>query len=553
MYYTVITGADGLDATDWTAIVDAAVTEDVTNGSAYYSVSFDDSATFAVWTGSAWRNIASNSDDVHGGTDGTWYYRDNADTWATAEVSDANRAISQAVAAGSNNQMLKSTLEGLSETNWESSDGFATTDTAFDLAVTLYLPEPDAAMWFDGSNDYVDVGSSSDFDFTSGAFTCVFDFYTPDALAAGRYRILNRGAFNTDGWEIHYYATTETLVIRTHQSGATQNTSSTTLSRGEWHRLCVVRNGASVTIYNAANTDITSSAGTHIDPATASKSLYIGSYTGAPSATFEGVIKNVQIYDAALSEADRATALAYGTASNLIGHWIGGGNQDADWTDQSTNSHDGTVNGSPVEIHADNDAAAFLSGADSPGTDLVRMMPTVADDADGDSWTSPSYTDTISVTADTPLSDYFDQTYRWWRLVISDASNSDGYIEIGEMYLGSYLELSGNADWGSSSELRSVQQEARGEAGQIQQVVYDLQRVFDLSFDVITNDEIDDLETLLEAVFLPSSQQGKPFFFHLFYDEADTLYFVRLASGIPRSYTSVDINSTAITLEECLT
>lgn len=135
-YYTAVTDAAALGMAHVTDINSAAVMQTVggTNDHAWYSISLDGGATYRVWTGSAWRDIASSLASVHGGADGTWHYRSNADVWTAAYASNAAAAISQAVAAGSNNQMTASVMAGIADADWPS----VASVSEINLAVTLY-------------------------------------------------------------------------------------------------------------------------------------------------------------------------------------------------------------------------------------------------------------------------------------------------------------------------------------------------------------------------------------------------------------------------------
>jgi len=54
-------------------------------------------------------------------------------------------------------------------------------------------------------------------------------------------------------------------------------------------------------------------------------------------------------------------------------------------------------------------------------------------------WTSPTYTNTITYSSDIIYEVFSTQTYRYWRIVISDATNPDGLIKFGGCFLGAYL------------------------------------------------------------------------------------------------------------------
>jgi len=63
-----------------------------------------------------------------------------------------------------------------------------------------------------------------------------------------------------------------------------------------------------------------------------------------------------------------------------------------------------------------------------------------------DSWGSPSYSQALTIATDADsnvlsrLVFFLDQTYQWWRITIADASNADGYVEVGRIIAGEYYE-----------------------------------------------------------------------------------------------------------------
>ena len=139
-YLTLTTGAgsavDSSTATDLTGVV---VTETLNGQTISYALSFDDGATWKVW--GSWRDIASNLASVHGGVNGTWYYRDNASTWTPASANNAETAISEAVAAGANNQMSGTTLNSLTEADLELTGGWSPSVNNIYFASTFYTTD----------------------------------------------------------------------------------------------------------------------------------------------------------------------------------------------------------------------------------------------------------------------------------------------------------------------------------------------------------------------------------------------------------------------------
>jgi hypothetical protein len=137
-YYTAVIGKAAVGLANVTDINSASVAETVggTTDKAFYSLCFNDH-TYRVWTGSVWRDIASDAAAVHGGTDGTWRYRDNADAWAAAYADNAPAAVSQAVAAGANNQMTGAMLAGIADATWPD----VSSAEVLKVAVALYTSD----------------------------------------------------------------------------------------------------------------------------------------------------------------------------------------------------------------------------------------------------------------------------------------------------------------------------------------------------------------------------------------------------------------------------
>lgn len=57
------------------------------------------------------------------------------------------------------------------------------------------------------------------------------------------------------------------------------------------------------------------------------------------------------------------------------------------------------------------------------------------------SWGSPAFTDTLDLYDEWIALFANTQEYRYWRLSITDPGSTDGYIEIGQIYIGSQLDM----------------------------------------------------------------------------------------------------------------
>jgi hypothetical protein len=131
----------------------------------------------------------------------------------------------------------------------------------------------------------------------------------------------------------------------------------------------------------------------------------------------------------------------------------------------------------------------------------------------GNLWTAPSYyqtpyggTNLVHYTAGAP-------TYRYWGIALYDFGNPDGYLRIGDLFLGSYTEFSGNFDrnwsrtknaavYGPSGALRSP----RGVWAQAERI--------DLQYRLMTQADRTKVEALFDALYNPTTGTVKPVIFN---------------------------------------
>lgn len=143
-----------------------------------------------------------------------------------------------------------------------------------------------------------------------------------------------------------------------------------------------------------------------------------------------------------------------------------------------------------------------------------------------DSWSAPPFSMTFSSITD-PLYYYFllTGTYQYWRLVISDATNPDGYIKIANAYLGTYTQLlKVNADWTSSATDGHVLQSNTSESGVMRRYSYAKQRTLQLNFgNVMTNTDIDTILDIQDDIVDADTRLVIPLWVHLFQDEPEQL------------------------------
>lgn len=140
-----------------------------------------------------------------------------------------------------------------------------------------------------------------------------------------------------------------------------------------------------------------------------------------------------------------------------------------------------------------------------------------ADDADtfDSDGGSPQFTESITWNSEKILH-YLSTatTRRYWRLNITDAANSDGYIEIGELYLGPYLELTKNFAEGYSKPITLIYDQNKTKFGVVRNRFYNKQRNMSYSFSTIGVADVASLEDLLDAIANRQTGELKPVFFN---------------------------------------
>jgi len=164
------------------------------------------------------------------------------------------------------------------------------------------------ALDFDGSNDYVDAGSSSSLRFHTGDFT-VTGWIKSDSLTGTRtlgttYLDLNTGwFFGTFNSKLGYYTNA-------------WKSANTTLVTGQWYHIGItVDASGNYIFYLNGNSD---GSGALTLPANTTESFKIGAYGASGGlGRFDGLIDEVRIYNRALS-ADEVMRLYKATSGTKI-------------------------------------------------------------------------------------------------------------------------------------------------------------------------------------------------------------------------------------------
>jgi len=142
-------------------------------------------------------------------------------------------------------------------------------------------------------------------------------------------------------------------------------------------------------------------------------------------------------------------------------------------------------------------------------------------------------------------------TKRYWQLQITDAANTDLYIEIGELFLGPYMELSRNYREGFSKGFELLFDSNRTPYGVSKKRFYNRQRTFNFEFGCIVAADITLLETMIDAIAIRSTGQLKPFWFN---DDAAIPANTWLVdvTAIPEDHNTRSLYNTVLTLTEVM-
>lgn len=129
---------------------------------------------------------------------------------------------------------------------------------------------------------------------------------------------------------------------------------------------------------------------------------------------------------------------------------------------------------------------------------------------------SPQVVETITWTTEKILH-YLttsDRTKRYWQLRIDDAANPDLYIEIGELFFGSYFSPSKNYRYGESIETEFITSANKSQYGVRFVRFANVLEVFALEFAGLPDSDITSFKALLDAITDRSTQEQKPIYFN---------------------------------------
>lgn len=148
-----------------------------------------------------------------------------------------------------------------------------------------------------------------------------------------------------------------------------------------------------------------------------------------------------------------------------------------------------------------------------------------------DAWGAPSYSQAITYNADIMVM-FLSQTYQWWRLTIADTANPDGYVAIGEMYLGTYTALTREARANYPRLYRILSETIELEHGGESIVGKNLGTEASLEFQQVDSTDYGYLVSLIEACYSKTTREFKPFYLCFNHSTPNDTLLMRIVDGL---------------------
>lgn len=180
---------------------------------------------------------------------------------------------------------------------------------------------------------------------------------------------------------------------------------------------------------------------------------------------------------------------------------------------------------------------------------LTSSATIVLEENGSDSWGSPSGSAAISWSQDRILVYLSSGSYQYNSLVISDQTNPDGFISIGNLFIGTYTELTVNFAYGYGRDKTPVEDIQTSSAGMENSRFYNWREMVSMNLYLLPAADITLLETMMEALGDKSTGKFNPLWFNE--DSADTaLFWLMKTGGLPRGYNNPNLKDVRMELRE---
>jgi len=142
-------------------------------------------------------------------------------------------------------------------------------------------------------------------------------------------------------------------------------------------------------------------------------------------------------------------------------------------------------------------------------------------------------------------------TKRYWRISITDTANTDNYLEIGELFLGSYLELTRNFAYGHDTNFVFTLSTKKNEYGVEFDRFGNIQEKFTLNFKGLPDTDITSIKTMLAAIGTRSTGVFRPIYFNEDYAIPASFWLMKITS-LARARPFIDQNNITLVLSEVM-
>lgn len=148
-------------------------------------------------------------------------------------------------------------------------------------------------------------------------------------------------------------------------------------------------------------------------------------------------------------------------------------------------------------------------------------------------WTNPSYNALLTV--NNKIMPHFPsstQSFRWWRILISDAGSPDNHLKVGRVYLGSYVEPNKNFDRKYKVKFIDPSELSISEGGQISSIKREKYKAWGYVFSEVSKTTMQKFE----AMFDEKGLTGNLFLCQDADEFQDTSYYIRFAKDLDWSH-----------------
>ena len=140
---------------------------------------------------------------------------------------------------------------------------------------------------------------------------------------------------------------------------------------------------------------------------------------------------------------------------------------------------------------------------------------------------------------------------RYARLGIADATNLEGHIQIGELFLGPYLEMTRNFAEGYSEDNVLIKDTNTTPYGVERDRFYNIQKLFRFDFEAMPAADVASMETLLAAICSRSAGTLQPVWFNKDSAVPSKTWMVKIG-GLPTRYGTMDRFDMPLEMREVL-